>query len=289
MKIHLNRAGQSLGQFTSGEVRAGFKEGRFAASDLAWRDGMPMWKPLGEVIDEIAPDDAADGSEAGLALSAQAGESDFPWEKREQMGFFNALFETIRMVLLDPSKSFRAMPLTGGFGAPLFFFVLCSMIGVIVAGGYQVAFSALPSASAMSQADRMLAGALSSPAFIGVMLIVMMILFVVGAFISAGISHLALMLVGGAKKPYEATFRVLSYAGGACAILQFVPVCGGLLMWIWSIVVMVIGFSEVHGIGKGHALLAVLLPVILCCGLIFVSLSLALGGGISALLQSTGQ
>lgn len=288
MKIHLNRAGQSLGQFTPGEVRAGFKEGRFAASDLAWRDGMPMWKPLGEVIDEIAPDDAADGAEAGLPLPARAGEPGFPWEKREQMGFFNALFETIRMVLLEPTKSFHSMSPTGGFGAPLFFFVLCSTVGAIAVTGYQVAFTALSPASSMSPSDRMMAETLHSPVFIGGMLIVMPILFVVGAFISAGISHLALMLVGGAKKPYEATFRVLSYAGGACAILQLVPVCGGFLMWIWSIVLVVVGFSEVHGIGKGRALVAVLLPVVVCCGLIFMTVFLVFGSTITAILQSSG-
>ena len=51
MKIHLNRAGQSLGQFTPEEIRAGFREGKFVGTDLAWRDGMASWQPLSEVID----------------------------------------------------------------------------------------------------------------------------------------------------------------------------------------------------------------------------------------------
>ena len=60
VKIHLNRGGQSLGQFTPEDVRSGYREGKFAGTDLAWRDGMPMWKPLSEVIDELAPDDGGE-------------------------------------------------------------------------------------------------------------------------------------------------------------------------------------------------------------------------------------
>lgn len=286
MKIHLNRAGQSLGQFTPGEVRAGFKGGRFTAADLAWRDGMPMWRPLGDVIDEIAPDDAA-SPESAPPSPVLAGESGFPWDKRGQMGFFNALFETIRMVLLEPTRAFRAMPPTGGFGAPLFFFVLCSTIGAIAVIGYQAAFNAVSTAAAMSPAERMMVETFASPVFIGMMIIIMPVLFVAGAFLSAGIYHLALMVVGGAKKPYEATFRIVSYAGGACSILQLVPVCGGFIMWIWSLVLMVIGFSEVHGISRGRALIAVLLPVIVCCVLTFAVI-IAMGASFAAMLQSAG-
>ena len=135
-----------------------------------------------------------------------------------------------------------------------------------------------------------MAEAFSSVAGIGAMIVILPIVFVMGIFISAVVAHLSLMIVGGAKKPYEATFRVVSYAGGACAILQLVPVCGGLVMWIWSIVLMVVGFSEVHGIGKGRALVAVLLPMIVCCGLILALLmaAIAAAGGASAFLQSAG-
>ena len=70
VKIHLNRGGQSLGQFTPEELRAGFRDGKFAGTDLAWRDGMPMWKPLSEVIDELAPDASA-GSESAAPAVAQ--------------------------------------------------------------------------------------------------------------------------------------------------------------------------------------------------------------------------
>lgn len=50
MQYHVGRSGQQLGQFTEEEMRQGLVSGRFLASDLAWREGMPQWKPLGEVL-----------------------------------------------------------------------------------------------------------------------------------------------------------------------------------------------------------------------------------------------
>lgn len=50
MQYHVGRNGQQLGQFTEEEVRQGLESGRFLTSDLTWREGMPQWKPLGEVL-----------------------------------------------------------------------------------------------------------------------------------------------------------------------------------------------------------------------------------------------
>jgi hypothetical protein len=168
VKIHLNRGGQSLGQFTPEEVRAGFREGRFTGADLAWRDGMPMWKPLSEVIDELAPETAAEAASAVPALPAAEG---IPWERRAEIGFFPGLFETIRAVLLEPSKAFSAMPITGGLGAPLFFFVLVGSIGGLAGFVYQAVLNSInPSTSAQDQAMMALLG---STAVIGGSIMIM--------------------------------------------------------------------------------------------------------------------
>jgi hypothetical protein len=74
-------------------------------------------------------------------------------------------------------------------------------------------------------------------------------------------------------------------------VLQLLPVCGAVASSIWNFVCMVIGLSEVHGIGKGRAAVAVLLPSLVCCGLfvagiVFVIASL---GGMEAFLQAVEQ
>lgn len=287
MKIHLNRAGQSLGQFTPEEVRSGFAEGKFSGTDLAWHDGMPMWKPLAEVIDEIAPADAEGAPPPPPAADGPA------WEQRAELGFFPAIVETMRGVLLEPSKTFSAMRLTGGLGAPLFFYVLLSTIGGLAGVIYQFVFQAVEKSG--SPEEQAVAAMMGSAVGIGVTIILLPVAVTIGAFVGSGLVHLSLMVVGGARRPFEATFRVLCYAGGSTAVLQLLPVCGALIGGVWALVAQVIGLSEVHGIGKGRAFVAVLLPMIVCCGLVFVLFAVALGmvgeaaGGWPALLDKISQ
>lgn len=265
MKIHLNRAGQSLGQFSAEEVRAGYRDGRFNASDLAWCDGMPMWKQLGEVIDEIAP--AVEVSVDVQAAPPPAGETpSLPWEKRAELGFFPAILQTVVGVLLEPTKTFRSLPTTGGVGAPLLFYALCLTVATLAGLAYQLLLeSYVP--GAVSEEGSISEFFVSSLA-VGLVFIFLPLIVVAVAFVGAGITHLALMIVGGAKKPFEATFRVFCYAGGATGILQLIPACGALIGGIWNIVVMTVGLSEAHGISKGRALFAVLFPLVVSCVLV---------------------
>jgi hypothetical protein len=89
------------------------------------------------------------------------------------------------------------------------------------------------------------------------------------------------MIVGGANKPFEATFRVLAFSQGSTGPLQIIPLCGGLIAGVWALVVNCIGLARAHETSTGRATLAVLLPVIVCCGggllLLFLFMFGALG------------
>ena len=282
MKIHLNRAGQSLGQFTPEELRSGFREGKFTSTDLAWKDGMPTWRPLSEVIDELAPDTPREGSVPALPVVANG----LPWEHRAETGFIGGLFETVRMVLLEPKAAFATMKQTGGLGAPLFFFVLLATLGGAAGVFYQSVYSSLESAATPEQ--QAVAAIFSSTAAIGMTIMLLPLFLAAFAFVSAGLVHLALIVVGGAKRPFEATFRVACYAGGSTAVLQLLPVCGTVASSIWNFVCMIVGLSEVHGISKGRAIIAVLLPSIVCCGLAIAAFAavIAAAGGMSEVLKA---
>src|SRR5438105_1123807 len=88
----------------------------------------------------------------------------------------------------------------------------------------------------------------------------------ISAFISSAILHLCLMIVGGAKQPFETTFRVVCFAGGSANPLLVIPICGGLIGGIWKIVLSCIGLARAHETDTGRAVLAVALPLIVCCG-----------------------
>lgn len=273
-----------MGQFTPEEVRAGYREGKFSASDLAWHDGMASWRPLSEVIGEIAPE--RDGGAVPPLPVVQGG---LPWEKRAESGFFASLLETARLVLLEPKAAFAAMKPAGGMGAPLFFFVLLATIGGVAGIFYQSVYSSLESAA--SPEEKAMMAMFTSTAAIGITIMLLPVFLAAVAFVSAGLVHLSLILVGGAKRPFEATFRVACYAGGATSVLQLLPICGAIAASIWNFVCMVIGLSEVHGIGRGRATLAVMLPSIVCCGLLLAGgvALVAAFGGMDGLLQQAGK
>jgi hypothetical protein len=88
------------------------------------------------------------------------------------------------------------------------------------------------------------------------------------------------MIVGGANQPFETTFRVLAFTHGSTGVLELIPVCGGLIALVWAIVVNCIGLARAHETDTGRAVLAVFLPLVVCCGLGFVLLFMV--GGLGA-------
>jgi len=46
--IHVNRGATSLGVFSEEEIREGLRTGRFAPTDIGWREGMATWQPLSQ-------------------------------------------------------------------------------------------------------------------------------------------------------------------------------------------------------------------------------------------------
>jgi hypothetical protein len=93
------------------------------------------------------------------------------------------------------------------------------------------------------------------------------IFVVISAFVAAGILHLMLLLLGGARHDFEATFRVVAFAQ-ATSLLLLIPFCGqfaGGASGLWTLVLYILGLAEAHRIGHGKAAAAVLLPLVLCC------------------------
>jgi hypothetical protein len=111
------------------------------------------------------------------------------------------------------------------------------------------------------------------------------LLVFIGLFVGAGILHLCLLLVGGDRQGYEATFRVQTYSAGA-HLLNVIPLCGWLVAPVWLLVLQIIGLKEAHGISGGRAALAVFLPLIVCCGFVFLLVSLFMAAvGVEGLRQ----
>jgi hypothetical protein len=203
-----------------------------------------------------------------------------PWDRRDQLGVVPAIFDTIKGVLFSPAEFYRAMPKTGGIGAPLAFGMLVGYLGLLVATIYNALTQTLIGSAfrdleegPLARIAPFLEGGLGfvANAILGPFYVL------IGLFVGAGVYHLVLLILGQARQGFETTFRVVCY-GQAAAILQVVPFCGGLVMAVWLIVVSIIGLSEAHGIGRGSAAIAVLAPVVLCCCCVALALALVFGG-----------
>jgi hypothetical protein len=263
--IHVNRGATSLGAFPEEEVREGLRTGRFASSDLGWREGMPSWKPLSQFSEFAAAAPAAPPPQIGATSTAEtaAARSGLPWEHRQERGFLNAFIETLAMVLTKPDLAFRTMKTEGGLAEPLIY----ALIGGCVGGIVSLLLSLGLQSMGLFAGQRDTFAALAGVGVGSIALIILVPVFIVIAlFIGAAIVHLCLMIVGGANKPFEATFRVLAFSQGSTGPLQIIPVCGGLIAGVWALVVNCIGLARAHETSTGRAVLAVFLPLVVCCG-----------------------
>jgi hypothetical protein len=263
--IHVNRGATSLGAFPEEEVREGLRTGRFASSDLGWREGMPGWKPLSQFSEFAAAAPAAPPSQMGATSTSEtaAARSGLPWEHRQERGFIAAFFETLVMVLTKPAAAFTAMKREGGLFEPLIYAVIGGSFGFIV---YLLFALLVPSIVTFGDQQNPFTAIAGTGIGLVFVLIFVPVFIAIGMFIGAAILHLCLMIVGGAKQTFETTFRVVCFATGSTQPLMIVPFCGGLISWIWGLVAECIGLSRAHEIEIGRAILAVLLPLIVCCG-----------------------
>jgi hypothetical protein len=275
--IHVNRGATSLGTFPEEQVREALRAGRFLPTDLGWKEGMANWQPLSQ-FSEFASDIAAAAPASGVpppqtptpptAIAPAAGSpstaprSGLPWDERHTKGFFSAFIETLQMVLTRPGEAFTAMRREGGLGEPLIYALIGGTLGTVVGLFYRFALQSVFAGFGRTDAlNHLLGGA----ALILVM-IISPLLVVIGTFIVSAILHLCLMIVGGARQSFETTFRVVCFSGGSVNPLQLIPICGGLIAFVWGLVLYCIGLARSHEIETGRAVIAVLLPLIVCCG-----------------------
>ena len=276
--IHVNRGATSLGAFPEEQVRESIRAGRFLPSDLGWKEGMSNWQPLSQFAEfagdfpsgtpaPVAPPTQTSAPPAASAIVATsvAPRSGLPWDDRHTKGMFSAFIETLQMVLTRPGEAFTAMRREGGLGEPLLYAVIGGSIGGIVSFLFSMGLQSLGVLGGSREHNPF--AAMVGIGAGSILFIIFLPLFIcIGLFIGAGVIHVCLMIVGGAKQSFETTFRVVAYTHGSTGPLQMVPVCGGLIAGVWALVVYCIGLARAHETETGRAVLAVLLPLIVCCG-----------------------
>ncbi len=248
-----------------------------------------------------APPIASVPQPASAVAPAEADDRDGPaWERREGALDLGAIGSTIASVLLRPSDTFETMRRSGGLEGPLLFALipgaLATILGTLVQVGFQPQLLAMLE-SMGDQIPPLLKDSIATPGPLGqgLSIIANLLMMVVGLFLVAGVIHVCMLIVGGAKHGFETTFRTVCYTNGSFALLQVIPsalsvplmsagtggiagVMGiGLILVVWRSVVQVIGLARAHDATILRAAVAVALPAVVCCGTIGGGLALVAG------------
>ncbi|BBB32809.1 hypothetical protein TTHT_1292 [Thermotomaculum hydrothermale] len=182
--------------------------------------------------------------------------------------FFDRLVSTVKLVLFSPREFFANYDFKAQIGAGILFALIMGFVSGIFSFIYNLVFRSslysmlaqwgnIPAKEMQMQSMFAVFGGV-----LGIFLIPIGV--IIGLFIMAGIYHLLLMIVNGAKNGFESTVNVVAYTS-AVMLFAIVPFCGGLLGWIYRIILNIMGLAEVHETTTGKATFAVLLPYIFCC------------------------
>ncbi len=217
--------------------------------------------------------------EAGRAGAAGAGArpaSPNPWEVRGGRGALEAFGATLQQSLFHPAAFFRGTSPGGSPAAALGYAALVGGAGLLVMGLWQLAV-----------AGRGVDGGGGLPAR-GALLLALPLLpawVTVSNLVAAGVLHLSLSVLRGARGGYGTTLKAVCYANSGMALCA-VPGIGLAIGVLWQAAVTVIGLRELHGLCcTSRAVLAFLLPVLAAGALVGLAALAAALAGIGAFMH----
>lgn len=200
-----------------------------------------------------------------------------PWEAPN--AGLGSLLPTIGGFLVNPIDSFSKMSLTVDLVRPIAYYVIVALIGSIFDLIWGLIFfqsmlgvvrQFLP-AESWSQLEPIL----RAPTVLGfiLQLVVAPLVALIVVFVWTAIVHLVLMLIGGDRNGFAATLRTQSYAWTA-ALAQAIPFVGRLVALVWGLILQIVGLSEAHKIEGWKAAVAVIAPLVACCGCLVAAIVL---------------
>lgn len=196
-----------------------------------------------------------------------------PWEAEGFGGLIDSWWES----LSDPGGFFSRVDWAGGLERPLLYYLLF----VILGAGLSAVWTALLGQALGSAVGVEGAGVLGwSPLF---RFFVSPFLALASLGFTALAVHAGVRLLADQPRRLGATVRTLCYAAGPQALLV-VPVVGGIVALIWSIVLAVLGLGAAHRITGLRAAVALFLAFALMTVGTVVAVLLLLTAGFDGLL-----
>lgn len=288
MQIHVARNSAQLGIFAPEEIIAGLQSGRFLASDLAWREGMPNWTPLGDWPEFRAAGLTPLGPLAiGGGVRPEAGSALPSWERGASFAHYVA---TVKEVAFSPVQTFGQMS-EGGYQRAITFLYWSSLpawlLGSLLYGAVFFAmaagFGGLGQELSGTPFAAWLAGVggLTAAVLVSAGLGLLFLLLPLFQFVGAAITHV-LLLPWSPAGGYARTYRASAYVVGVFMPFAFIPCLNIYVAAPWQLVVNIIALSQVHRIAWWKVVLSlVVIPCACVCGIyamLFAALARQLAG-----------
>src|ERR687893_1297271 len=198
------------------------------------------------------------GLREGIEISAR--ETDAAASEFEIDEPFTSLLWTTRVVLFSPQRFFDELPPDGPLGAPVLYFLICSLITAVISVVASLTFLAVPMGIAVATGSLdvgLLIRVLTI--FVFASLVVLPGLFVAGFFASVLVLHAFVRLIAGRdQRGLPATLRVSCYAVGAPVAVTWIPLAG-ILAVFYGFYLQTTGLKRVHRISTTRSLGPVLL------------------------------
>lgn len=216
-----------------------------------------------------APGSGAGGGYRPGGYGPPATLESLPWDRRSELGFVTAMVDTVKLLVTEPKAAFARVRMDGDYLGAFLFALILGWIMALVAQVWSLLLSPLMTFGGYGDALGMSAelGLLGALGQLGIVLVFYPFALVFGLFISAGIYHLILLLIGGlgqSEAGFEGTFKVVCY-GQVATLGHLIPIVGALINLAIVVVLAVIGLEQIHRCTTVQAVAAVLIPFFLCC------------------------
>lgn len=191
-----------------------------------------------------------------------------PWEARESRGLVGGFFDTLGLLVSRPAEAWARMRESGDTTSPLLFGIAVCWLSAAVQG-ILIRVVGMPMLPAFLERRVGRMGGFMGVALVGKLIVLPIVLFI-GLLLGAAILHVCCMLVGAlrdSRSGFEGTLRAVCYSE-VSSIASIVPVVGPPVAIVWWIVLAVQGIERLHHTTSGRAVAAVLIPVVVFCGLV---------------------
>lgn len=164
----------------------------------------------------------------------------------------------------------------GGWGPPLAFGVIGTTIGFAISLLIQIGIMALAPQTATQQSRPLVS------LYVFMFLLLLPFILALSLLFWAVVYHAFLRVLGGRHR-FETTLRVVSYVYGSTSLLQIFPVFGGVIGFVYSVILSVIGFMRMQEVSKPKAIAAVVVPLLIMLFLATAAVLTVLGAhGVAA-------